>query len=105
MQNYIRVARASDVPVGHCRVVAAGNRPIALFHVGESFYATDNTCPHHGGPLGAGSLEGQIVTCPWHGWMFDVITGVCPAIPNITVKSFPVRVEGGEIYLALEESV
>ena len=101
MSNFVRVAATSEVPLGQGKVVIAGGRQIALFNVGGTIYATDNTCLHRGGPLGEGFLEGPIVTCPWHGWTYDVTTGVCPANPNVAVKTFPVRVEGSEIQVDL----
>ena len=48
---------------------------IALFNVDGTFYAMDNSCPHAGGPLGEGKVNGGIVECPWHGWRFDIRTG------------------------------
>ena len=67
--------RVSEVPVGTAREVVSGDRVIALFNVAGTFYALDGVCPHQGGPLGQGTLEGCVVTCPWHGWQFDVTSG------------------------------
>ena len=61
-------------PEGVCR----RGRVIALFNVDGTFYALDGVCPHQGGPLGQGTLEGCIVTCPWHGWQFDVTQRPAP---------------------------
>lgn len=101
MENMVRVASTSELEPGQCKVVAAAGREVALYNVGGTFYATDNTCLHRGGPLGEGFLEGNIVTCPWHGWTYDVTTGVCPVNPNVCVKTYPVKVEGTEIHLVV----
>ena len=69
------MAEVGDLQPGECKTVAVGERELALFNVGGKFYATDNVCPHRGGPLGEGTLDGNVVTCPWHGWRFDVCTG------------------------------
>jgi nitrite reductase/ring-hydroxylating ferredoxin subunit len=94
----VTVAKASEVKAGEGRIVEAGGHQIALFNVSGKFCAIDNTCCHRGGPLGDGELDGQIVTCPWHGWQYDVTTGQCVApSPKVSVKSYPVQVEGDEV--------
>lgn len=70
---------------------------VALFNVGGTFYALDGVCPHQGGPLGKGELAGCIVTCPWHGWQFDVKTGSNQLRPALVQEPFPVRVEGDAV--------
>ncbi len=97
----ISVAKISDVPSGEGRVVDAGGKTLALFNVGGTYYAIDNTCAHRGGPLGEGELDGTIVTCPWHGWRWDVTTGANANNPAIKVPCFPVMVEQGEIFVEL----
>ena len=101
MANFVRVAAASELQPGQGKVVEAGGRQIALFNVSGSFYAIDNACLHLGGPLGEGYLEGENVICPWHGWTYSVTTGLCPINPNMSVKTYPVKVEGPEIHLGL----
>lgn len=101
MANLARVASTADLEPGQCKVVEAGGRQIALYNVGGTFYATDNTCLHRGGPLGEGFLDDTTVTCPWHGWTYDVTTGVCPINPNICVKTYRVKVEGTDLHLTV----
>ncbi len=74
---------------------------IALYHVDEEIYGLDGVCPHQGGPLGKGMLEGCIVTCPWHGWQFDVATGQHQLNNRIVQPRFDVRVEGDWILVDL----
>lgn len=97
MAEFVTVAKASDLGPGRGKVVSAGGREVALFNVGGRFHAIENTCPHRGGPLGEGDLEGAVVTCPWHGWQFDVATGASPVNPAAKVRTFPVEVVGDEV--------
>jgi NAD(P)H-dependent nitrite reductase small subunit len=96
---FVRVASINDVPEGEGKVVKANGRELALFKLGGEFYAIDNTCKHMGGPLGEGWLEDSIVTCPLHGWRYDIKTGICQMFPNIKVDSFPVKVEGDDVLI------
>ncbi len=75
MPNWIQLARVNELPVGASKECVAEGRVVALFNVQGKFYALDGVCPHQGGPLGRGLLEGSVVTCPWHGWQFDVTSG------------------------------
>ncbi len=69
------LCKVADCPPGACREVVAGDRIVALFNVDGELHALDGVCPHQGGPLGKGNLQGHVVTCPWHGWQFDVRNG------------------------------
>ena len=96
-----RAGSTSDVPVGEGRVVDAVGKTIALFNVAGRYYAIDNTCAHRGGPLGEGELDGTVVTCPWHGWCWDVTSGANANNPAIKVPCFPVTVDQGEVFVEL----
>ncbi len=95
----IRLAAVGDVPIGESRVIEAGDSTVALFNVDGRFFAIDNSCPHRGGPLGDGDLDGPVVTCPWHAWRWDVTTGANVNNPAVTLTCWPVVVEAGEIFL------
>ena len=77
-------------------------RELALFNVAGRYYAVDNVCPHQGGPIGEGLLEGSVVTCPWHGWRFDVCTGKSPVIPSAAIETFACVVEGDRVQVKIE---
>lgn len=96
-----KIADAHDLAPGEGKVLEAGGKTLALFNVDGTFYAIDNTCRHRGGPLGEGELDGTIVTCPWHGWRYDVSSGANTMNPAITVASYPVTVEGGAVVVDL----
>ena len=103
MPKTVKVAQTSELSPGSGKVVQADGRTIALFNVEGKFYAIDNACPHRGGPLGEGELNGEIVTCPWHGSNFNVKTGAVTRPPAATgVRSFVVKVEAGNVLVELE---
>jgi nitrite reductase/ring-hydroxylating ferredoxin subunit len=98
MSKLIKVAEAKDLPPGKGAAFQVEGQSIALFNVAGTFYAIDDTCPHSGGPLSEGKVEGEKVTCPWHEADFDLRTGkvLCgPAFEDI--RSYKVIVEGNEI--------
>jgi nitrite reductase/ring-hydroxylating ferredoxin subunit len=97
MAGFVKVAVLGDVAPGQARIVDLNGTAVALFNVGGAIHATDNTCAHRGGPLGEGSLSGPVVTCPWHGFQFDVTTGACRTNPALRVPCRAVRIEGGDI--------
>ena len=98
MPDFVKVARSDEVPVGTARMVEVNGKEIALFNVGGSFHAIDNTFTHVGGPLGEGELSGAEVTCPWHGGVFDVTTGeVLGPPPGRDVNRYNVRVDGPDV--------
>jgi len=96
MAEYVKVAQASELEPNHGKLVEVQGKKIALFNVDGKFHAIDNTCTHRGGPLSEGELEGDEVTCPWHGAKFKV----GPPAPQ-GVGSYKVRVNGPDIELEL----
>ena len=101
MAQLTKVASRSDIPPGSGKVVQAGGKTIAVFNCDGQFYAVDNACKHRGGPLGEGTVSGTSVTCPWHGWEYDVTTGACQMDASITVQAFPVTVQGDDVLVAV----
>ena len=93
----VRVASVSDVLEGTVKHILVHDKPMALCHVGGNFYAINAVCPHMGGPLASGRLEGCVITCPWHGWTFDVRTGLPDHPGGHAVSAYQVRVEGEDI--------
>ena len=99
--QFVRVASVADVEPGTGKVVEAGGRAVALFNVDGTFYAIDNTCLHRGGPVGEGDLDGVVVTCPWHGFQYDVTTGRNVFDPEVGLATYPVRVVDENVLIAL----
>jgi nitrite reductase/ring-hydroxylating ferredoxin subunit len=102
MSQSYRVAVVDEVPPGTGKEVMAGDQVVALFNVDGTFHALDGICPHAGGPLGEGTLRGATITCPWHGWQFDVTDGHNCLNAKIRHASFPVRVEGNDVLVEVE---
>jgi nitrite reductase (NADH) small subunit len=98
-----RVATVADCPPGSSLEAIAGDRIVALYNVDGEFRALDGVCPHQGGPLGKGRLGGCIVTCPWHGWQFDVRDGQHQLSATIRQERFDVRVEDGDVMVRLPD--
>jgi nitrite reductase/ring-hydroxylating ferredoxin subunit len=96
----VRVGAAADVAPGAPRLVDAGGRRVVLARVGDRIYACADACAHRGGPLGEGKLSGARLTCPWHGWLYDVRTGQCllPARGG-AIATYPVRMDGGDVWV------
>lgn len=101
MSVFVCVAKRADLEPGTGKVIEVNGRTVALFNVDGTFYAIDNTCLHRGGPLGEGFLSGCVVTCPWHGWEYDVSTGRNQSNPSVRVACYPVRVDGDEVHVEL----
>ena len=102
MSKWVKVAQTSELSPGTGRVVEAEGQSIALFNVAGTLHAIGNDCTHVGGPLGEGEVEGEVVTCPWHGAQFNVKTGSVLNPPARTgVKSFPVKTEGEDVLVEL----
>lgn len=78
-----------------------GERTVALYHTTRGFFASDNQCPHRGGPLGQGDIIGQEIICPWHLWGFEVASGVCTGNPDVSIVTHEVRIEGNRILVKL----
>jgi nitrite reductase (NADH) small subunit len=96
---WVRVATVAECPPGCGVERVAGDRIVALFNIGGKFFALDGVCPHQGGPLGKGQLAGCVVTCPWHGWQFDVRSGQHQFSPTVRQPALAVRVEEGEVWV------
>jgi nitrite reductase (NADH) small subunit len=99
----IPVGKLAELTPGSCRSVEADGMGVAICNVDGTIYAVDNTCPHAGGPLGEGSLDGDLIECPWHGWRYNVRTGERPENHEITVDRFHVQVENDIIHVVLPD--
>ena len=86
---------------GEVAEVIAGGTAICMANVDGTFYALANTCPPGDGPLGEGTLNGTKVTCPYHGWVFDVRDGSCDTNPSASVQSYDVQIKGVAVCVRL----
>src|SRR5262245_948438 len=99
MVGRAKVLNLAELPDGKTAFVTLGGVDVALFRRGEEIFAIGNECPHQGGGLCDGWVEGDIVTCPLHGWEFDLRSGACMTVPGESVPRFNVTVEDGAIFL------
>ena len=95
----VKVLDLAALPDGGVELVVVDGLDVALFRRGDEIFALGNECAHKGGNLCDGRIEGDIVTCPLHGWEFDLRSGACMTIPGESVPRFAVTVEAGAIYL------
>ncbi|HET6879083.1 MAG TPA: Rieske 2Fe-2S domain-containing protein [Pirellulales bacterium] len=102
MSRWIRIATAGDCPPGEGLECVVEGQIVALFNVDGAFYAIDGVCPHQGGPLAKGCLEGTTVSCPWHGWQFDVVTGRHRSAKSVVQRCFKTRVAGDDVLIEME---
>ncbi len=96
---FLRAAKRDEVPVGSIREFVVDGKAIALANVAGKFYAIHNTCLHRGGPLGQGALADKVVTCPWHGWEYDVTTGKVTTNSAVGVQTYAVEIRGEDIWV------
>lgn len=102
MSDFEPVAREDEIPPGTGKQLLLGDRVIALFNVDGTFYAMDGVCLHRGGPVGEGDLDGMIVTCPWHGFQYDVTTGRNVMDPDTGLQPYEVEVTDGVVKIAVD---
>ena len=95
---------ATDLAVGEVKTVIAGARGVCLARVERGLGALDNRCPHQGGPLGEGTIEGGWLICPWHGYEYDPLTGKPPDGYDDAPAAFPIREQGGAVEVGLPRS-
>lgn len=102
-REVVRVLALADLPVGRLAYVDLEGLPLALANVGGTIYAFNDACRHEGGPLSAGVLRDATITCPWHGWTYDVRSGksIVPPV-GLRIATYPVSIEDGAIYVELD---
>ena len=103
-QAWYKVAEVGELPVGQVTTVTAGITAVCLIHAAEQGYtALDNRCPHQGGPLGEGQLDGAWLICPWHGYEYDPKTGSPPIGYGDHATALPLEIREDGIYVGVEE--
>ena len=104
--QFVRVCKVAEVPDPGKKLVTAGERTVALFHVAGRFWATDDRCTHDAGQLANGRLEGHIIICPRHGARSDIRTGEVLSRPaNIDLAVHEVKVDGDDVLVRVSEDL
>lgn len=103
MSDFVVVGRVENFPAGAGTMVVVNNRHVALFRLGDEFHAIDNLCLHRGGPLCEGPIVRGVVTCPWHGWSYEIATGTMVQDPRVGVSRHEVRIDGDAVSVRLTD--
>ena len=99
-RRWFLVCRRSDLEAG-AQEVLLEQQVIALFKTADGVYAVDGMCAHQGGPIAKGMQDGKCITCPWHGWQYDVTNGQNMLTGRQMLTTYPVEVRGDEVWVAL----
>jgi nitrite reductase (NADH) small subunit len=98
MADFVRICSAAELPrSGAVGEYMVSGRAFCVANIGGSIAVLDGVCPHEGGPLGEGIIEDGRVVCPWHGYSFDVHSGVAQQDPEAFAQVFEAKVEAGEL--------
>jgi nitrite reductase (NADH) small subunit/3-phenylpropionate/trans-cinnamate dioxygenase ferredoxin subunit len=104
MPTLHKVCRVGELKDGECGTLCVERKTIAVFRVGDEYFAIDNMCPHMGAELSGGFVEDGVVTCPWHYWRFRLADGAWADNPRIKIGSYPVRIVNDEIHVEIPDA-
>jgi nitrite reductase (NADH) small subunit len=99
----VQVATLDQLSSGQLTEVSVGASTYAVGNDGGKFFCFDGICPHAGGPLGQGALQGDTIICPWHGWEFNCLTGVNSEDEDVILDQFPVVIENNTVFIEVPE--
>jgi nitrite reductase (NADH) small subunit len=95
----LKAGSLTEIPPGAVKEVEAGDATYAVCNVDGTLHCVHGTCPHAGGPLGQGTLDGSTLMCPWHGWEFDCRSGLSASDDDLQVETYPVLVQDGNVFI------
>ena len=102
MTNFIKLTAEPELPpVDEAKEFPCGARTFCVANINGVYSAMDNVCPHRGGPLGQGMIEGSKVVCPWHGWAWDTRSGQAVQDPSMKVAVYPLKMEGEDMLIEI----
>lgn len=97
--SFLETLRLEDLWDGEMRGTTVGETKVLLIHKNGSVFAFEDRCPHQAVKLSEGRIDGEILTCPAHEWQYDVRTGIGLNPKGVRLKSFPVKVEDGKVFV------
>jgi len=101
-ENWIEVCKLDEIPPSQARTVNAAGTMVAVFRLTDDrVKAVENRCPHKDGPLAEGIISGDDILCPLHNWRISLDSGEVAAPDEGCVKTYPVKVENGQVFLSL----
>lgn len=98
---FVKVGSAGELAPGSVIEAVVGGEAYAICNLAGELHAFEGTCPHAGGPLGEGTIDGENLVCPWHAWEYNCRTGVNTYDDSVRLASFPVKIEGDDILIDL----
>lgn len=102
---YVPIARLGEVDDNRIKDVRIGSQRLVLCRQRDEYFVLDGVCSHAGGPLCRGEIDGAVLVCPWHGWEFDLRSGVCEIEPTLRQQTYQVRIDGEEIQVAVPRAM
>ncbi len=99
MPGFVKLVALDELAASRALEVEHDGRVYALFQVDGAVFAMDGICPHQGGPLARGEVAQGAVTCPWHGWRFDLASGQSAVHARVVQPTFEVQVRGGDVWV------
>jgi nitrite reductase (NADH) small subunit len=100
--GFRRVGSAGALRIGERLLVTVEGQDLVVFRLAEGVVAIPAACPHNGGPICDGDLTGSTVSCPWHGYNFDLRTGACEDDEDLSLERFEVRISGDDILIKVQ---
>lgn len=104
MAELISAGLRSELVPGKIHRIQHNDKVVALVNIDDNFYAIDGVCSHAGGPLCRGGIvaEEKVISCPWHGWEYDLQSGECLMDPSLKQKTYAVVVDGDTVKIMVE---
>jgi nitrite reductase (NADH) small subunit len=100
--SFVKLSVASELPAtDEAKEFLCGDKTVCIANVNGSYSALDDVCPHRGGPLGQGMIEGGKVVCPWHAWGWDPKTGANDQNSEMKVAVYPLKIENGDVLIEI----
>jgi len=99
------ICGVDEIPEGERKIIQVSGLSIGVFHHQSKWYALRNSCLHRGGPVCTGTLEGDTLICPWHGYQYDVKNGQLLEDPSAKLATYPVEVRDGEVYVQVPKMI
>lgn len=96
---FVRLLPLAELPPGSLIEADVNGKSYAVCNYEGAVYAIDGVCPHAHGPLGCGALNGRSITCPWHMWSFDCVTGQSDVSLGTKLDTFPVKIENDDVFI------
>ena len=102
MPGFIKLASKNEAPAqDEAKEFTCGEKTICVANIEGKLVAMDNVCLHRGGPLGQGIVDGGKIVCPWHGWQYDPATGAATHDPAAKLQTYPIKIEGDDVFIEL----